>query len=316
MSQPPRVVGVRHLAAIALAVVGTSCGSGAVGPTGDSSPRPALTVAAAIYPIEEVVSRVGGDDVRVLALTPPGEDPHDRDLTAKQLDALSDADIVFYLGEGFQPGVEKAVDSLRGVVKIDLLESVTLLDAPDSNGHDSHAHGEHDPHIWLDPANMVAMSREVARVISDADPSLTARIQANLGSWVSDLDALGSDIDSSLSRCDSRALVTAHNAFGYLAHRARLDTYSISGLNPGEEPSAKELESLESVIRGRGVTVVYYETLLPGDVARTIADAVGVDTDLLDPVENISSSDRKAGATYLTIQRANLARLVKGLRCS
>lgn len=280
------------------------------------SASPTLTVAAALYPLEEVVSRVGGTTVNVLALTPPGEDPHDRDLTAKQLDALADADIVFYLGEGFQPTVEKAVSSLRGVTKVDLLDSVTLLDAVDDHAEDDHDHGAHDPHVWLDPANMTAMARAVAQTITIADQRIAPSIETNLAAYVAELDDLGADIDSSLATCRSRALVTAHDAFGYLAHRAGLDTFAINGLNPNEEPSAKDLEALKDVIRGRNVTVVFYETLLPGDIARTIARSVGVTTDLLDPVENISSADRREGASYISVQRDNLARLVKGLGCS
>lgn len=296
-----------------------SCASDGSAP-GTTSSKATLTVAAALYPLEEVVSRVGGTAVDVLALTPPGEDPHDRDLTAKQLDALADADIVIFLGEGFQPAVEKAVASLRDVTKVDLLDSVTLLDAVDDHADDQagadHDHGSHDPHIWLDPANMVAMARSVARAITTAEPSIAPTVESNLAAYVADLDDLGADIDSSLARCRSRALVTAHDAFGYLAHRAALDTFAINGLNPNEEPSAKDLEELEDVIRGRSVSVVFYETLLPGDIARTIARSVGVTTDLLDPIENISADDRRAGASYISIQRDNLARLVKGLGCS
>lgn len=90
--------------AIALAL--TACGSdddAAVESAGGEGTD--LSVAATFYPSAEAATRVAGDRVEVTNLTPAGVEPHDLELTPDQVDDLEDADVVLYLGKGFQPAV-------------------------------------------------------------------------------------------------------------------------------------------------------------------------------------------------------------------
>ena len=111
-------------------------------------------------------------------------------------------------------------------------------------------------------------------------------------------------------------LVTSHRAFAYLAKRANIRQVAIAGVNPDAEPSAKSLEAITAFAVTHKVSTIFFETLLPADLAKTLADKVGATADLLDPIEGISSEDLAAGASYVSIQRDNLTRLAKGLRCS
>src|SRR5436189_6385560 len=101
------------------------------------------SVVAAFYPVAYAAQRVGGNRVAVTNLTPAGAEPHDLELTPKQIDAVLDADVVFDLGQGFQPAVEKAAEQRDG-------PTVSLLRS-----------GARDPHTWLDPVRMVATVRRV-----------------------------------------------------------------------------------------------------------------------------------------------------------
>lgn len=285
------------------------------------TPTTAFTVAASFYPIEEIARRVVGDSGDVIGLTPSGTEAHGLELTAKQLDQLSKTDFLFYIGDGFQPTVEKAATSLQGAVtSLDLLSSVTQIEMAEGKEDDGdHAHDEHgedDPHVWLDPANMAKMTRAVEATLANAMPKMTEQFAANADSYVAELNQLGEDIDSSLKNCETRAVVTSHDAFGYLAARANLTTVPIAGVNPEDEPSAKELQTIAAVAREQKASTIFFEVLLPEDLARTLAKTVGASTSILDPIEGISTADLQAGATYVSIQRANLARLSEGLRCT
>lgn len=282
-----------------------------------------ITVAASFYPIEEIVHQVGGTHVNVVELTPAGQGAHDVQLTAKQLTVLSTSSAVFYISDGFQPEVEKAVASLPGsVVPVDLLQSITLLDVvAQLDGTEGETDGEvlasgKDPHVWLDPANMIAMTTAVADALSQLSPEFSTQFNAAAKSYIAELQTLGNEIDTKLATCESRVLVTSHRAFAYLAKRANIREVAIAGVNPEEEPSAKSLEAIASFARADKVSTIFFETLLPADLAKTLADKVGATADLLDPVEGISSADIAGGASYISIQRDNLSRLVKGLRCS
>jgi len=282
-----------------------------------------ITVAASFYPIEEIVRQVGGTHVDIVELTPSGQGAHDVQLTAKQLTVLSSASAVFYISDGFQPDVEKAVASLPGsVIPVDLLQSVTLLDVvAQLDGTEGETDGEvlasgKDPHVWLDPANMIAMTTAVADALSQLSPELSTQFNAAAKSYIAELQTLGSEIDTQLAACESRVLLTSHRAFAYFAKRANIRQVAIAGVNPEEEPSAKSLEAIANFAKDNAVSTIFFETLLPADLAKTLADKVGASADLLDPIEGISNADIAAGASYISIQRDNLSRIVEGLRCS
>jgi zinc transport system substrate-binding protein len=291
-------------------------------PTSSTAQESAFTIAASFYPIEEIARRVIGDNGTVIGLTPSGDEAHGLELTAKQLDQLSKADFLFFIGDGFQPSVEKAAASLKNSVSsLDLLTSVTQIEMPEEkeeadsdHGHDEH--GEKDPHVWLDPANMAKMTRAVEATLAKTMPEMAEQFATNADLYVAELNQLGEDIDAGLKNCESRAVVTSHEAFGYLAARANLTTIPIAGVNPEDEPSAKELQKIAAIAKEQKASTVFFEVLLPEDLARTLAKSIGATTSILDPIEGISTADLKAGASYLSIQRDNLAWLVQGLRCT
>jgi len=307
------------------AVVLASCsGSDDSSPGGAATVEGAkLSVAAAFYPIEEIVRAVAGGSVDVLGLTPPGDGAHDLELTASQVTSLEAADIVFYIGDGFQPGVEKVLSSLpSSIEQVDLLEGLTVLDVvAQLEGTEGETDGEvlasgKDPHVWLDPANMAKMTRSVASVLSSTEGLDTEAIAAAADAYVAQLETLGAEFDAGLANCQSRVLVTSHRAFEYLAQRADLQQVAIAGVNPEEEPSAKSLQAIAEFAAANSVSTIFFETLLPADLANTIAEEIGATSDLLDPIEGFSQEDLDAGASYIVAQRSNLERLRQGLKCS
>jgi len=315
------IVSVKRFLAVASCVLALSACGGSSSQVDAKNGQ--ITVATSFYPIEEIVHRVGSSHVNVLDLTPAGQGAHDVQLTAKQLNALTHASAVFYLSDGFQPDVEKAVASLpHSVAAVDVLQSVSLLDVvAQLNGTEGTTNGEvlasgKDPHVWLDPANMIAMTTAVADSLSQLHPEFESDFRQAAQSYISELQKLGTEIDTRLANCDSRVLVTPHRAFAYLAKRANIRLVAIAGVYPDAEPSAKSLEAITAFAVAHKVSTIFFETLLPADLAKTLADKVGATADLLDPIEGISSEDLTAGASYISIQRDNLTRLAKGLRCS
>ncbi len=311
----------RIITLLALSGLLVSCGDSQDRATTPETDR--LTVAASFYPIAEIVQRVGGDDVQLLALTAPGVEPHDSELSAKQLQKLSQVDIVFYIGGGFQPDLEKAIDSLpETTVAIDLLKSVDLIASEERDDHaeeesDAHDHGlsENDPHVWLDPSNMVKMSATVAQEIAKAQSSLKSGLSEQQSEYANELNEVGTLIDTTFAACDRQELVSAHDAFAYFTKRANLIAVPISGIDPENEPSAKELEATAKIARSRNVTTVFFEEILPKAFADTVATAIGASIDSINAVETISQSDLDAGATYSSIMKSNISKVSTALGC-
>ena len=281
-----------------------------------------VVIAASFYPIEEIVSNLSGGTIDVVGLTPPGAGAHDLELTSEQLTELEDSDVLFYLGDGFQPGIEKVMTSLpKSVQVVDLLERITVRDiVPQLEGLEGETDGESlesgkDPHVWLDPANMIIMANHVHDVLQDIQGIDKKSLDSSLNTYLADLTKLGSEFDDGLKQCESNVIVTSHRAFEYLAARTNLQQVAIAGVNPDSEPSTKSMQEIAKFAQANRVSTIFFETLLPEDLARTIANEIGAKTDLLDPIEGFSQDDLDAGMNYIVAQRANLERLRAGLNC-
>ncbi|MDN5896055.1 MAG: metal ABC transporter substrate-binding protein, partial [Nocardioides sp.] len=88
---------------------------------------------------------------------------------------------------------------------------------------------------------------------------------------------------------------------------------SLTGITPGAEPSAGTRARLEALVTSEGVTTVFAESLGSKDDARSLADDLGVATQVLDPIEGLS--DLTSGEDYLSLMRSNLAALKKANGC-
>ncbi|MFP5319978.1 MAG: metal ABC transporter substrate-binding protein [Acidimicrobiia bacterium] len=298
----------RILAFVVVLVVLGACGTGEDG-AGSSDGRP--EVVAAFYPLFEAAQRVGGDLVRVHNLTPAGTEPHDLELNSRQIDRVEDAAVVLFLGRGFQPALERAAERAEGT-KVDVLaESGALLPAPEGDD-DLDA----DPHVWLDPTLQKRVVERVVPALSEVDPANRATYEANGAAYGRELDELDTAFSQGLAQCTRRTFVTSHAAFGYLARRYDLTQEAIAGLEPDAEPSPRRMAELAQMVQDDGITTIFYETLASPAVAESLAREAGVRTAVLDPLEGLSEEDGRAGKTYVSVMRENLAALRTALGCT
>jgi len=278
--------------AVVLALVGAGVSAVAVAAASRRS------VVASFYPIAYAAQRVGGDRVHVTNLTPAGAEPHDLELAPDQVDGLLDADVVFELGQGFQPAVERAAEQRDR-------PTVTLL-----------ARGTKDPHIWLDPVQMQRIVRVVQRELTSTDPKGRAVYARNAQRLLGQLGALDHRYADGLAHCQRRVIVTAHEAFGYLARRYGLRQEGVAGVSPDSEPDARRLGQLADLIKRTGATVVFTESLVDPRLAETLAREAGVKTEALNPLEGLTDVELAHGADYVTVMDENLAKLRGALGCS
>jgi zinc transport system substrate-binding protein len=270
--------------------------TGLVAGCGSSGGKNGKSVVAAFYPIAYAAERIGGPSVDVQNLTPPGAEPHDLELTPRTVARIESADVVLYLGHGFQPAVSKAVDQAKGTT-VDLLAGMSV--------HKSSEEGlTADPHVWLDPVLFAQMSTRIGAALHRSAASLKA-----------DLQKLDGEYRRRLRHCVGHEIVTSHAAFGYLAQRYGLKQVAITGLTPESEPSPKQLTDVIRLVKRTHATTVFFETLVSPRLADTVAREVGARTAVLDPIEGLTPAEQKSGADYLTLMRRNLANLRRALAC-
>jgi ABC-type metal ion transport system, periplasmic component/surface adhesin len=299
---------------LAAACGGGGGGDGAAGADG----RP--QVVAAFYPLFEAAQRVGGDRVDVVNLTQAGTEPHDLELTPRQVDLIEGADLVLYLGGGFQPGVEEVAERSEGEA-IDAMADLTLLPGvPDE--HEEEAEGEEhagesgmDPHVWLDPRLLARMVERVEAALARDDAGGKAAYASNSEAYRRELGLLDDEFGKRLATCQRRVIVTAHAAFGYLARRYGITQEPIAGFSPESEPDPKRLAELAELVRSTGTTTIFTETLVSPRVAETLAREAGVTTAVLNPIEGLTQDELGKGETYVSVMKQNLAVLAEALGC-
>jgi len=290
------------LAVVAL-LAGGACSDDDGGPDAGTGK---IEVVTSFYVLSEVAAAIGGDLANVHNLTPPGTEPHDVELTSGQVDRIEDADAVIYLGGGFQPAIEDAVERRgRDKVSIDVLSAV-----PDDQVRDD------DPHIWLAPDLLRAAVNGVRDALGDADPDNAVTYTERAEAYQQQLVALDAEMREGLAACERKMIVTAHEAFHYLATQYGLEQKAISGLSPESEPEGDRLSELADEIERTGATTVFTEELASPKTADALAREAGVTTAVLDPVEGLSDTKRRAGATYFTVMRENLEALRTALGCT
>ena len=286
-----------------LALLGAACGSGA-----DAPER--LDVVAAFYPLAEAARQVGAELVDVHDLTPPGVEPHDLELKPSDVGRIRSADLVLYLGGGFQPALEDALEaSGKGGSAVDLLEGLPLRPGLDDDEPT-------DPHVWLDPRLMIHIGNRIEVELAERLPADRAALSNNEETYGRSLLELDRRFEAVLGTCTRKQLVTAHAAFGYLTARYGLEQIPISGITPEAEPSPRRLQEVAALAERYGVTTIFFETLVDPRVARSVARTVGAATAVLDPIEGLSEERLDAGDTYVTVMRRNLSAIARGLACN
>ncbi|MEU0160330.1 metal ABC transporter substrate-binding protein [Streptomyces sp. NPDC006261] len=328
------VAGAVVLGLAALSACSTS--DAADGGNGDK-----LKVTASFYPMQFLAERIGGEHVAVTSLTKPGVEPHDLELTPRQIGSISESDYVLYL-KGVQPAVDDAIVQSGVKNTVDAATLTTLEnhgaevsghdhghegeeEHGDEHGHEEEAHEEHsegdghnhgeeggaDPHIWLDPVKYAEVAKGVGKSLEKADPDHAADYKKNTKALVGELNKLDTAYETGLKNTATKTFITTHSAFGYLAERYGLTQQGIAGIDPEAEPTPARIQELHTIAEKEKATTVFFETLASDRTAKTLAKDTGLKTDVLDPLEGITKKSQ--GADYLEVMEANLAALQKAL---
>lgn len=283
----------RLVTAVILAAAALGCSAEASGSR--------TTVAVGLYPYAYVVDRVGGTHVDTVDLTSAGAEPHDLELTPRQVASVIDADLVVYQ-RGLQPAVDEAVDQASSPSKLDVADVVA-----------GDAQAAADPHIWLDPSQLATVARAVAGRLAEVDPAHAGDYRANARTLTAQLRQLDRAYREGLADCERRVFVTSHAAFGHLADRYGLRMVAIAGIDPHAEPSPERQAQIVDALDASGVTTIFTEPLLSPAVAESLAEDTGVTVATLDPIEAVSAD--APDADYLSLMRANLAALRQANGC-
>lgn len=271
-------------------------------PTVPESER--ISVVATIYPLAEFARQVGSELVDVQTLTPAGVEPHEFEPTPRAIAGVYEADVFLINGGGVDAWATTVASSAEQA-GVQTIEMSTVV------GEEA----EIDEHYWLSPAR-VHMEVEVIRdALMEIDPEHANTYNENAERFISELETLDTEYKIGLASCEIDAIVTSHAAFGYLSHDYGFEQIPITGISPEEEPSAGTLAEIAETAKRQGVTYIFFETLVSPELAETLAEEIGAQTLVLNPLEGLTEEEMAAGKNYLSIMRENLVNLRTAMVC-
>ncbi len=252
----------RLIAALLLAaIVATAIGVAYV-----AMPQPRsngkLKVVASFYPLAYMAQAIGGINVDVTSLIPPGVEPHSYQPTVNDLVACSDADIIIYNGAGLDDWLKNSVlpsiDS-SGKLIIDTTANVTLY--RNVAQAEIQEHGVYDPHTWVSPFEAREQGQAIYDALVQRDPANDQSYAAGWETLASTLTGMDQSYKTQLANTTKHVIFTTHDAFGYIARHYGFQQQSIVGISADAQPST---EALVTIIQQMQQTDTYTIYLEPG----------------------------------------------------
>lgn len=237
-----------------------------------------LSVWSTVRPQQYLVERIGGDLVTSEVLVRPGQSPEMYAPSAAQIAKLARAKVYFGIGMPIEgPLFERMRSSMSGVHIVETgSEIADSHDHHDHSGHD-HAHHDHstnDPHIWMDPVQLVGVVEQMRDTLIEVEPAGAEVFRGNADALIDDLVALDASIRAQLAPYAGRAFFINHPALGHFAKRYGLVQMSIE--HSGTAPSAGRVADLIGQARAAQVGAIFTQPEFGRTTATILADALEV----------------------------------------
>ena len=201
---------------------------------------------------------------------------HDYSLRVTQMQALESCDVVILNGAGLEVFMEDILNDADKIID-------TSIELELSCGHEHGEHGhEHDPHIWLSPANAKQMCQTIYAELSALYPTHKSQMEANLSRLLAQLDELQRYGEEALQSLTCRELITFHDGFSYFAESFDLHILKAVEEESGSEASAKELIELINTIKTHNLQAIFTEINGSTSAAEIIATETGTKIFTLD----------------------------------
>jgi zinc/manganese transport system substrate-binding protein len=240
----------------------------------ETSARPNIVVTYSV--LGSVVLDLVGDAADVTILIPDGQDPHDFQPSARDIETINNADIVVSNGLDFEEGLEdvlaSAIESGASVYMVG--ENITVREPDEDHAEEEgHAHGAGDPHLWLSPLSF-----------TQALPSLTAAINKATGLSIDETTALDqltkldNEITEVIDTIESCVMVSGHDEMGYFADRYGCTVIGaiIPSFSTTSEATAKQIADLKVLAASNNVKAVFTGLGTPAEVSEQLASELGI----------------------------------------
>ena len=253
-----------------------------------------LPVIAVTYSIiGDIVSQLVGDNATVNVVIPDGQDPHDFQPSAKDIETINNAALVVSNGLEFEEGLEEVLENIAdsGGNIFMVGDHITVRKIEDGDEHSDEEDEDHadeksdehsdehtggDPHLWLSPATMLEMLPALTTALSEATG---ADLSAEATDLTTKLQVLDGEVESIIKSLDECKLVSGHDEMGYFADRYGCEVIGviIPSFTTTSEATAGELAELKKLVEQNKVPAIFTGLGVSPDTANQLAKELGIE---------------------------------------
>jgi zinc/manganese transport system substrate-binding protein len=261
-----------------------------------------ITIVAAENFYGDLARQVAGPRASVVSiLSNPDQDPHLFEADANTAKALSNAHVVIANGADYDPWIEKLLAAAKAENRVEIV-------AADLVGKKS---GD-NPHLWYDPATMIAVADKLAATLGEVDPSHKADYAANAKTFEAGLKPLQTKMAAMKTSYAGEPVTASEPVFGYMSQALGLamrnEAFQTAVMN-NTEPSPADVAAFEDDLKQHKVKVMLYNSQADDQAVKRL---VGIAKEAHVPVVGVSETE-PAGKTYEAWMMGQLTNLDKAL---
>jgi manganese/iron transport system substrate-binding protein len=261
--------------------------------------------------ITDWTAAIAGDEIDLVGILQPGNDPHVYEPVPLDTKALEEADLILYNGYHLEPGLIRLIDG-AGVNAQTLAvgEVVAPLELNQNN------QTVPDPHVWGDVGNAIPMVEAIRDALIELSPDDAAVFTQNAAHYIEELQALDAWIAEQTATIPpgQRKLVTTHDAFQYYAHAYGLEvTGTLIGISTEEQPSAQTVSQLVESVRAIAAPAIFAETTINPRLITTVAEEAGIPLAEQHLYSDSIGAPGSNGDSYIKMMVANTEAIVENL---
>lgn len=264
-----------------------------------------LVVYTSFYPQYYLAEEIGKDKISLNSIVPNGVEPHDFELTVKQIKEIQSANVLILNGANMEHWTDKLIKTIN-TEDMDIVDSSKYVNLIKTNGID-------DPHIWLSPKNMNKIAYEIKEVFVKKDPGNGDFYENNYKELSKNLLELDKNYKNVLEDKKRDTILVSHAAFSYLADEYGFKQIAVTGISPEEEPSPGAMAELIDMAKAENMKYIFLETLASPKTANIIAEEANLEVLILNPIEGLTEEEQKNDEDYISIMEQNLLNLKKAM---
>ena len=283
--------------------------------SGSSTPSAELSglkVLATESFLGDIAQNVAGERVKVEILIPFSVAPHEFEPKPQDITKIAQSDVLIVNGLGYEAWLKNTLENITGQHLL-VVASSAISPSPDPSGE----HPEGDPHMWMNPLNVVKYVETIRDGLSQADPAGKDIYARNAEAYIAQLKDLDEWVKTELNQLsmEKRLLVTNHDALGYFAEAYGFKVVGtvIPGVSDAASPSAQEMAALVETIKSSGAPAIFLDVGENETLAQQIALETGVKVVSDIYVEGISAPDGPA-PTYIDMIKYDVLRIIAALK--